>query len=188
MSSTPQTADGGPFPGSVLAAVADSHDLDESALAEAVETVHESMGDGADAILQHYRSTATTPPTTARDGLVAVIRVPQTTWETVGPDLSDEVRTAVRAAHAVFADRLGVDSPDDDSTVPLVTPSATVGRLVRAGLSRRQAEVQVLRDAGLTQAEIGDRLGIATNTVKVHCHRIDTKVENARLLVASVSD
>lgn len=43
--------------------------------------------------------------------------------------------------------------------------------------------MQLLRDSGPTQAEVGDRLGLATNTVKVHCHRVDTEVADANRLL-----
>jgi DNA-binding CsgD family transcriptional regulator len=187
MDSETPPGSGGPIPSSVVETVAERQAVDVTVLADAVESLHGSMVDGADAIHLQYRSTGGPPAHVARDGLVAVVFVPVATWNQVTADLDEEIRTAVRAVHAEFATDVGASVVEAaGSGVPLVVPSETVGRLVRSGLSRRQAEVQVLRDAGLTQAAVGERLGIATNTVKVHCHRIDEKVADARRLLRHV--
>ncbi|MFB9804571.1 sigma factor-like helix-turn-helix DNA-binding protein [Haladaptatus pallidirubidus] len=65
-------------------------------------------------------------------------------------------------------------------------PSHVLSGLIRSGLSRRQAETQVLRMEGKTQAEIGEELGLGTGTVKSHCHRIDAKVREATKLLELV--
>ena len=115
-----------------------------------------------------------------------VLFVDAETWDQSAQAVPEEIRTAAKAAHAEFARELDVDDATLAAFDPLVVPSRAVGELVRGGLSQRQAEVQVLRDAGYTQREVGERLGMATNTVKVHCHRIDTKVENAKRLIELV--
>ncbi|MFC4550706.1 MULTISPECIES: hypothetical protein [Halorussus] len=42
------------------------------------------------------------------------------------------------------------------------------------------------RRGRLTQAENADGLGIAKNTIEVHCHRIDAKVTDAKRLLELV--
>lgn len=174
-----------PIPARVVTAVAARNLIDEDDLWRALETIHGDIADGADAIIDHYRSTDAPDAVTVADGLATVVFVDERTWNRSARDLPDDLRAAAKAAHAEFAREVGAE-PDREGTVPLVMPSREVGELVRAGLSQRQAEVQVLRDRGLTQREVGERLGMATNTVKVHCHRIDEKVEDARRLLELV--
>lgn len=175
-----------PIPDEHVEAAARRHDVDIAALRSALATLYSDLVDGADAIHTYYADGDNPESITARDGLVTVLFVDEETWNRQQSDPTGDLGVAARTAHAAFARELGADSSVLDATVPLVMPSETVGRLVRAGLSHRQAQIQVLRDAGLTQSEIGDRLGLATNTVKVHRHRIDTKVENARQLLGLV--
>jgi DNA-binding CsgD family transcriptional regulator len=175
-----------PVPDDTIAAVAAEHAVSESALAEALARIHADLVDGADAIHQYYESADGGPSLDAADGLATVLFVPEQQWRRLPTDLTDEMRAAAKAAHAEFARDCGASEETLTSSEALVMPSATVGELARAGLSPRQADVHVLREAGLTQAEIGDRLGMATNTVKVHCHRVDTKVENAARLLGLV--
>jgi DNA-binding CsgD family transcriptional regulator len=187
---TPETdavgAEGSPIPEGVVAAVADARGIDADELAAALAEVHADLVDGADAIRGHYRSEGGPPALATPDGLAEVIFVAPEQWAATPTELADPVRSAARAAHAAHARELGADEALLEEYAPLVMPSETVGTLVRAGLSRRQAEVQVLRDRGLDNAAIADRLGIATNTAKVHAHRVDAKVENARRLLAVV--
>lgn len=172
-----------PIPTGTVATVADRRGIDPAGLGETLAAIHAALVDGADAILGHYRSTDGPEALSGADGLAEAVFVAPEQWAQLPTDLDERERAAAKAVHAAHARDLGASEADLEEYDPLVTPSQAVGTLVRAGLSRRQAEVQVLRDGGLTQAEIGDRLGLATNTVKVHCHRIDTKVENARRLL-----
>ena len=180
-----QTSVDVPIPARVVTAVAARNLIDEDDLWQALETIHGDMADSADAIIDRYRSTDAADAVSVADGLATVVFVDERTWNRSAADLPDELRTAAKAAHAEFAQEVRAE-PDSEGTVALVMPSREVRALVRAGLSQRQAEVQVLRDRGLTQREVGDRLGMATNTVKVHCHRIDAKVEDARRLLELV--
>lgn len=180
------TADDVPIPRTHVTSVAARNLVDEGELADALASIHEHMVDGADAIHQHYRSEDNPEPVAVADGLATVVFVTGATWDQVLADVPDELRAPAKATHAEFAREFDVDEERLAGHDPLVMPSREVGELVRAGLSRRQAEVQVLRNRGLTQREIGERLGMATNTVKVHCHRVDTKVENAQRLLELV--
>lgn len=180
-----QTSVDVPVPARIVTAVAARNLIAEDDLWRALETIHGDMADSADAIIDRYRSTDAPEAVSVADGLATVVFVDERTWNRSAAALPDELRTAAKAAHAEFAREVRAE-PDSEGTVALVMPSREVGALVRAGLSQRQAEVQVLRDRGLTQREVGERLGMATNTVKVHCHRIDAKVEDARRLLELV--
>lgn len=186
MSGTALEANDVPIPDAHVSTVASEHAISEPALADTLAEIHGDLVEGADAIHQYYRSEDTPQSTVAADGLAEVIFVPTRMWEEIPTELTDEQRAAAKVVHTEFARDLGVDEPILTTHDALVMPSAEVGKLVRAGLSRRQAEVQVLRKSGLTQAAIGERLGMATNTVKVHCHRIDTKVSSAARLLSLV--
>lgn len=186
MPATTDAATWVPVPDDIVAAVAAEHAVSESALAAALARIHADLVDGADAIHQYYESADIGPSLVAADGLASILFVPEQQWRELPTDHSDELRAAAKAAHAAFARDCGASAAALTANEALVLPSETVGELARAGLSPRQADVHVLRDAGLTQGEIGDRLGMATNTVKVHCHRIDTKVEKAERLLGLV--
>jgi DNA-binding CsgD family transcriptional regulator len=180
------TVDDVPIPATYVTSVAARNLIDESELTDALASIHERMVDGADAIHEQYRSEDNPEPVAVADGLATVVFVASETWEQVLADVPEQLRTPAKTTHAEFAREFDVDEEQLGGYDPLVMPSQEVGELVRAGLSRRQAEVQVLRDAGYTQREIGEKLGMATNTVKVHCHRIDAKVEDAKRLVELV--
>jgi DNA-binding CsgD family transcriptional regulator len=180
------TAENVPIPKTHVTSVAARNLVDEGDLAEALASIHEQMVDGADAIHEHYRSEDNPEPVAVAGGLATVVFVTGETWERVLAEVPEKLRGPARESHAEFAGEFDVAEASLGQYEPLVMPSQEVGELVRAGLSRRQAEVQVLRNSGLTQREVGERLGMATNTVKVHCHRVDTKVENAKRLLALV--
>jgi DNA-binding CsgD family transcriptional regulator len=181
-----QSTNDTPIPGIHIATVASEHSVEESELTEALERIYKNLFEGADAIQRHYRSKDDRSSFVAADGIAEVIFISSQMWDQLQPDLTDEMQAAAKAVHAEFARNLGMPAGPSAADEPFVMPSESVGELVRAGLSPRQAEVQVLRNTGLTQAEIGDRLGMATNTVKVHCHRVDTKVTNAKQLLSLV--
>jgi DNA-binding CsgD family transcriptional regulator len=180
------TVDDVPIPKTHVTSVAARNLVDEGELADALAAIHEQMVDGADAIHEQYRSEDNPEPVAIADGLATVVFVTAATWEQVLADVPGELRGPAKATHTEFAAEFDVDEERPTEYDPLVMPSQEVGELVRAGLSRRQAEVQVLRNRGLTQRETGEKLGMATNTVKVHCHRVDRKVENARRLLELV--
>ena len=181
-STTDPASGDAPVPDDLVSTVAQQRGIDRDDLRSTLSANHSDLVEGADAILGHYRSTGG-ESLAGPDGLAEVVFVAPEQWVRLPTDLDEPTRAAAKAVHAAYARELGASEADLDDLDSLVMPSEAVGTLVRAGLSRRQAEVQVLRDAGLTQAEVGDRLGLATNTVKVHCHRIDAKVENARRLL-----
>lgn len=190
-----------PIPATTVEDVAARSDVDARTLSKAVDDLHASLVDGSDAILEYYETTAAPDPVAVADGLATVVVVDDETWlqtlDTHG--VPDALRASVRAVHATFA----ADATDGDITTadagttdarttdavhrePLVLPSRTVGELVRAGLSTRQAEVQALHDAGLDYATIAERLDVAESTVKVHRHRIQEKVADAKRLLDAV--
>lgn len=174
-----------PIPDEHVAEVADEHDVDRAELREALAASYAYMAEGADAIHEHHASDETAPDATeAADGLASVIHVDAETRDQPTRDLPEGLREAVKAVHARFAAAEGTPASDAEGREPLVMPSERIGGLVRAGLSRRQAQVQILADAGLSTAEIADRLGLSENTVRVHRHRIATKVEEAERLLA----
>lgn len=174
-----------PIPDEHIADVAAQHDVDEAELREALAATYAYMADGADAIHERYAADDATPDATeTADGLASVIHVASDTWNEAVVDLSAALRDAVRDVHARFTDGLEGPAETPADREPLVLPSARIGELVRVGLSRRQAQVQVLDDAGLSTAEIAGRLGVAESTVNVHRHRIATKVEEAEELLA----
>lgn len=185
MSIEPSSTADVPIPDELIADVAERHDVDEDELRDALAATYAYMADGADAIHEQYAAEDATPdaPEVA-DGLASVIHVASDTWNQAVGDLSTTLRDAVMAVHARFADGLEAPGETPEDREPLVLPSERVGTLVRAGLSRRQAQVQVLDDAGLSTAEIAERLGVAESTVNVHRHRIDTKAEAAEQLLA----
>jgi DNA-binding CsgD family transcriptional regulator len=182
-----ETVDGVPIPTALVERVADERSVDADALADLLAATYADLVDGADAIRTHYREEGHPAALDVGDGLATVLFVPADQWGSpVVSEYRGELRDAARAVHEAFARQRGASEEALAEFDALVVPSETLGRLVRAGLSRRQAEVQVLRGRGVTQAAIGDRLGMATNTVKVHCHRVDTKCEHARQLLALV--
>jgi DNA-binding CsgD family transcriptional regulator len=181
-----QTTNDTPIPESHIATVASEYSVGERELTEALERIYGDLFEGADAIHQYSQSRDDPSSFVVADGIAEVIFIPSQMWDQLQTDLNDEMRAAAKAVHAEFARDLGISTEPSITDEPFVMPSESVGKLVRAGLSPRQAEVQVLRNAGLTQAEIGDRLGMATNTVKVHCHRVDAKVTSAKQLLSLV--
>jgi DNA-binding CsgD family transcriptional regulator len=188
MSSGNQASVDVPVPTRIVTAVAARNLIDEGDLWDALEAIHRNVVDGADAVVDHYESGDGPEAVDVADGLATVLFVDAETWDQSAQAVPQEVRAAAKAAHAEFAGELDVEEATLDAYDPLVVPSRAVGELVRAGLSQRQAEVQVLREAGYTQREVGERLGMATNTVKVHCHRIDAKVDDAKRLIELVEE
>jgi DNA-binding CsgD family transcriptional regulator len=179
-----------PIPGSTVETVAARSDVDPRALTEALDALHESLVDGSDAILEHYGTTDAPDAVTVADGLATVVYVDDDTWTRTldAHGVPADLGPAVRAVHAAFAtDETGRED-DESRGEPMVMPSRDVAELVRAGLSTRQAEVQVLHDAGLDYATVAERLDVAESTVKVHRHRIQEKVANAKRLLDHVDD
>lgn len=178
-----------PIPEKHIAEVADSHDVAEDELREALAFTYADLAEGADAIHEHQASDEVPlNATDAAEGLASVIHVDAETWEQPTRDLPAKLREAVKTVHARFASALETPAADTGDREPLVMPSERIGALVRAGLSRRQAQVQVLDDVGLSTAAIAERLGVAESTVKVHRHRIGVKVDEAEQLLAIVGE
>ena len=84
-----------------------------------------------------------------------------------------------------------------ESAYPLRSPSPAFGMTTRAGLSARELDVLRELTLGLSNEEIGKKLGIAPNTVRVHIHAMlnktgfDSRLDlalNARALGLVVSE
>ncbi|WP_458206141.1 sigma factor-like helix-turn-helix DNA-binding protein [Haladaptatus sp. NG-SE-30] len=181
-----------PIPRDIVGDVADRQAVSDTDLTEALATIHDDLIDGADAIHEYYVSEndGNRAPLIGGDGLVEVIFVDPERWTQMAErlGLSDDIGTATKAAHAAYAKRLGAEEHVLAGRDALVMPAHILSRLVRAGLSPRQAEVQVLRMEGTTQEEIGDKLGLEVGTVKSHCHRVDQKVAEARRLLTLLDE
>jgi hypothetical protein len=177
-----------PFPASLVADVARDRGVDPDDLADALATVHDDLAAGGDTIKRHYDDEYDQPWHTTDDGLATVLFIGTDVWTQLADrlDLTAELRDAAKGVHAAFARDVMDDSVPGSE--PLVLPSSRVASLVRAGLSVRQAQVQVLRDEGRSQAAIADELGLDVGTVKTHSYRVDRKVSEARTLLAAVED
>lgn len=175
-----------PFSQSLVDDVARDQDVDPDRLADSLATIHDDLAEGGDAIKQHYDDEYDQPWHVTDDGLATVLFVGTDLWTQLADrlDLPAELRAAAMAVHATFAGRVMDDSVPGSE--PLVLPSRAVASLVRAGLSLRQAQVQVLRNDGHSQEAIADALGLDLGTVKTHCYRIDRKVREARALLDAV--
>jgi DNA-binding CsgD family transcriptional regulator len=175
-----------PFSSSLVADVARDRDIDPDRLADTLATIHDDLADDGDAIEKHYDDEYDQPWHTTDDGLATVLFLGTPIWDRIADrlDLPADLRDAVTAVHAAFArDVMDESVPGNE---PLVLPSSRVVSLVRAGLSLRQAQVQVLRNEGHSQEAIADELDLDLGTVKTHCYRVDRKVSDARTLLASL--
>lgn len=56
----------------------------------------------------------------------------------------------------------------------------------RTVLKRREAEVQALKEAGLTHQKIAEELGIAKSTVDEYSRRITDRIKRARVTIDEV--
>ena len=177
-----------PIPAAVITDVADEQNIDRERLVLALVSVHDATASGADAIVQHYDDEETPESRSGADGRAAVVFVDEEQWAQLPVTLSADEEAAVKAVHAAYARELGADEESVETTTPLVVPSKAVGELMRAGLSRRQAEIQVLRRQGHDRSEIADTFGVADSTVRVHVHRIERKVEDAKRLLELVEE
>ncbi|WP_435358552.1 sigma factor-like helix-turn-helix DNA-binding protein [Haloarchaeobius sp. DFWS5] len=191
-----------PFSTELVAETAADHGVDSTELTDALVTIHADLTDGADAIHAYYvGATDDAPtfggdlgrddlpePTLADDGLVEVIAVTDADWQQTTADLDSALAAAVEGVHADYAARVSAGAATVDGLTPLVVPSNQLSGLVGAGLSRRQAAVQVLRSGGMTQADIAARLGLDVGTVKSHAYRVDEKVREAKRLLDLVED
>ncbi len=83
----------------------------------------------------------------------------------------------VQIAQAILAAAAGL-SPMDPQVQARLLSAARVGHVpaeLPDGLTRREAEVLVLIGAGLSNAEIAERMHLTTATVKTHINRIFAK-------------
>lgn len=167
---------------------ADAYDMDVGELSEALKDLDEYLAQGARAYYEAYEDlreeTYDWPLVIVDAGHFMALYIHPEDWDTFQSDLglSDQEREAAREVHTETARRMGAEEgvlADDDA---LIMAHPNVDRLMSAGLSRRQAEVQALRMDGATHETIADELGMALGTVKSHCQRIDDKSEKAEKL------
>lgn len=72
-----------------------------------------------------------------------------------------------------------------------IEPEALEGRireLETAGLSKREAQVRALSDAGESVAEIANRLGIAESTVYTYLDRVMNERNRARAILRTLEN
>lgn len=170
---------------------ADNHRVSEADLSEAVASIYDDLIDGGNAIHKHYTdkidNEILSPITTEQDR-VEVIFINPDMWNQMASrfDFPTDIEAATKAVHERYALAVGADENAVAEHNALVMPSDLMAGFAHAGLSRRQAEVQILRMNEQTHEEISDTLGIETGTVKIHCHRIDQKINAAEDLLALV--
>jgi len=178
----------------VVADAADEYGVSRADLVATLEDIDAYLVDNARDV--HARTTGEL----GKEALVfegvhfAVLYVDPDEWIElrVELDLGEDVWWAAKTSHAGETERIvgaidRLEFVDELATNDLlVTPTPIVGDLVDAGLSHRQAAIQALRMEGDSQERIGEKMGIATGTVKSHCDRIDRKIERARRLLELV--
>ncbi|NHN43489.1 hypothetical protein G9C85_17870 [Halorubellus sp. JP-L1] len=127
----------------------------------------------------------------------ATFRLPfmQLDWDehttAMGDDVDREaarstLQDAVVDAHRTHGVERGLD-PETAGMLPLTTWTPRIYDLEAGGMSRQEARAHVLRDGGLTQKQVRDRMDLpSTSAAKNALHRGDRKVRTARRLVDAV--
>jgi len=172
----------------------DHYEVTEEELLDALEAADEVLMEGSDVIYEHYTQEADG----GRDEWLvdegdqtATLYVHwseewQIIFEEAGLDdddaAADELRRATKKVHHNQAMDNGADANVLGSVDAMVVWQPAIVRLVKAGLSKQEARVAVLRD-DRTQEEIADELGLSIGSVKSYCHRIDEKKRHARKLL-----
>lgn len=172
-----------PIPQPLITRVATRYSVEATELGPQLATVYADLIDGADAITTYYATTEAPPPVPTPDGLGELLYITPPVWTQLPTQVPETLRDPIQATYTTYARSLGATETHLARYDLLLVPAHPVAALHRAGLSPRQSMVQTLRDRGHTQQAIADNLGIATNTVKVHCHRIDQKVSAANRLL-----
>ncbi len=181
------------IPGEIVRDTADKFEIPGQELLDALEEIDEYVKSDAEFI----KTRSVTKVSGGEDDAVIadaghfmVLYVPPHQWDEiqVETDLSGDYLKAAKEIHTEFARRVGADEEMLATHDALLLPTPKIHQLTRAGLSRKQAEVQALRMKGATHETIGDELGIAVGTVKSHCRRIDEKIRQAKKLVQLTSE
>lgn len=174
---------------SEIEAAAERYDIPESQLLDTLEQVDEMLAQDSMALhdfyVEEHGDEYSEPEIIVDGGHFEVLYIYPEDWNDFQSDLglSDDEKMAASKAHNDTAQRMGADENVLGTMGALVMPHPIVSRLLSAGLSRRQAEVQALRMDGATQERISDELGMALGTVKSHCRRVDEKIEQAEDLM-----
>jgi DNA-binding CsgD family transcriptional regulator len=177
-----------PLLNDVVEDTADTHTVSKADISEAVAAVYDDLVDGANAIHKHYvdeTDDESLSPIITEQGRVEVIFIEPEMWDQMAVrfDFPSDVEGATKAAHETYALAVGADENAVVERAALVMPSYLLAGLTHAGLSRRQAEVQILRMNDHTHEAISDTLDMEIGTVKSHCHRIDQKINAAESLL-----
>lgn len=172
-----------PLPHALIHNTASRHAVDETELGSHLADIYAALLDDADTITQYYDTTTSPPTLQTPDALGELLFITPPVWPQLPTTVPHALRPAIQTTYTTYARTLGAAESHLARYDLVLLPTPSVAALNRAGLSPRQSMVQTLRTHGHTQEEIGDALDIATNTVKVHCHRIDRKVSAATQLL-----
>ena len=179
-----------PLPKDTMREVAERLDIDFYDFAKAAAEIHQSLYEDADDVAGYYQREFTNDPIIEDGGYYLVLFVNQEEWDVIKDesDLPEYTVDGVQMAHNQTAKEMDAPVNTLRAHEAMLIPHPTVSKLMRAGLSQKQAEVQALRMNGATQEDIGDELSMATGTVKSHCKRIDEKIRKAERLMELVHD
>ena len=175
----------------IIADVAEEHDINVTWLAESLEEIHDHVAERARDLTERYTEELGDEALVFQADIQQFLYVDADEWAEIGDQLAldEAVISAAKAVHDDQCSRI-VESVDEAEWVPrletndmLVMATPPIQDWREAGLSLRQALVQTLRTKGDTQERIGQKMGIATGTVKSYCSRIDRKIAQARQLV-----
>jgi hypothetical protein len=111
-------------------------------------------------------------------------------WEEIVTDtvkrypVTESVADITQYVYQEYAtEELGIDEGMFSTEHCIVTKSPIPEEYVQAGLSEQQARVQQFVDAGYSDRDIAEWLGLSDGTVKSHRNRIRNKVKQANKLI-----
>lgn len=183
-----------PIDAQIIADAADSVGVERSRLVETLEDIHAYLATHAEEIHTRTLTEFGEKALVFEGGHFEVLYADPDEWIELRQrlELSEDLWQAAKMSHSGEAERIieaidRLESPKEVATnEAFVMPTPLVGQLITAGLSQRQATIQTLRMRGDSHDRIGQKLGIATGTVKSHCDRIDTKIKQAKQLLELV--
>jgi two-component system nitrate/nitrite response regulator NarL len=112
-------------------------------------------------------------------------------WLTVRnsePAPSEEAFTDVQCFRTVAEDRPWLNSALVDAAIERETGRRSASQYVTGSLTSRERQVTLLVADGLSNKEVGRRLGLSEGTVKIHLHNIYQKLHvNNRTALAALA-
>jgi hypothetical protein len=118
------------------------------------------------------------------------IGYPNELWEEIVADtaqrypVTEFVADTTQYVYQEYAtEELGIDEGMLSTEHCVVTESPTSEEYVQAGLSEQQARVQQFVDAGYSERDIAEWLGLSAGTIKSHRNRIRNKIKQANKLI-----